>query len=404
MLSQDRWLLPEGIEEVLPAEAGRLERLRREVLDLFASWGYQQVIPPFIEFIESLLTGTGHDLDLQTFKLIDQMSGRLMGLRADMTPQVARIDARNLGSDLPSRLCYLGTVLRTQSDHLEKSRSPLQVGAELYGHAGNASDLEVIRLMLEMLAKAGLTDIHLDLGHVGIYRGLVRRAGLDSEQEAELFEILQRKARPELVTYLDGIPIDDASNGMLRALIDLNGGIDVIEEAHQRLAAADDRVKSALHDLAYIAAKLNKSVPTLAIHFDLAESRSYHYENGVVFAAFVPGYGREVARGGRYDEVGKVFGRARPATGFSADLKVLTRLSTFGTAETNPAEMIFAPAGDDRELHDAICSLRRSGRMVIQELDGQRGDAAAMGCKYQLRRHNRIWEVVPVGKENENNR
>lgn len=395
-------MLPEGIEEVLPAESGRLERLRREVLDLFASWGYQQVIPPFIEFIESLLTGTGHDLDLQTFKLIDQMSGRLMGIRADMTPQVARIDARNLGSELPARLCYLGTVLRTQSDHLEKSRSPLQVGAELYGHAGNASDLEVIKLMLEMLATAGLREVYLDLGHVGIYRGLVRRAGLDGEQEAELFEILQRKARPELLTFLESLRIDATSSAMLGALIDLNGGPEVIDEAHHRLAAADATVETALQDLAYISANLSRSIPTLTIHFDLAESRSYHYENGVVFAAFVPGYGREVARGGRYDEIGKVFGRARPATGFSADLKVLTRLSTLETTATEGAQIIFAPAGDDTDLHDAIRKLRRSGQIVIQELRGQRGDAAAMGCKYQLRRHGRTWEVVPVSGANQN--
>jgi len=180
MLSEDRWLLPEGIDEVLPAEARRLERLRRKVMDLFASWGYQQVIPPFIEYIESLLTGAGHDLDLQTFKLIDQISGRLMGVRADMTPQVARIDARNSSDDLPARLCYLGTVLHTQSDHLEKSRSPLQIGAELYGHAGNASDLEVIRLVLEMLAIAGLKDVYLDLGHVGQAGGPGPSAGSGS--------------------------------------------------------------------------------------------------------------------------------------------------------------------------------------------------------------------------------
>ena len=395
MLPEDRWLLPEGIEEVLPAEAGRLERLRRKVLDLFASWGYQQVIPPFIEFIESLLTGAGHDLDLQTFKLIDQISGRLMGVRADMTPQVARIDARNLGSDLPSRFCYLGTVLHTQSDHMEKSRSPLQIGAELYGHAGNASDLEVIRLMLEMLAIAGLEDVYLDLGHVGIYRGLVVQAGLNSNQEMALFEILQRKARPELQAFLETNRVDDAATGMLSALIDLNGSVGVIDEARHRLVAADEGVQSALADLEKIAGELSKALPRLPIHFDLAELRGYHYHTGVVFAAFFEGYGREIARGGRYDEIGKVFGRARPATGFSADLKVLARLAM--ADDDSGVERIFAPAADEAALQETICRLRASGRVVIQELGGQRGGAAALGCPYQLRKLNGTWEVVPAG-------
>lgn len=399
MLSEDRWLLPEGIEEVLPAEARRLERLRREVLDLFASWGYQQVIPPFIEFIESLLTGTGHDLGLQTFKLIDQISGRLMGVRADMTPQVARIDARNLGSEAPSRLCYLGTVLHTQFDHLEKSRSPLQVGAELYGHAGSASDVEVIRLMLEMLAISGLKDVYLDLGHVGIYRGLVRQTGLDQRQEAELFDILQRKARPELLDFLDGGWAEGEAAAMLGALVDLNGGPDVIEEAYGRLDAADDGVKNALSDLAAVAENLSRSLPTLPIHFDLAELRGYHYQTGVVFAAFVPGYGREVARGGRYDEIGKVFGRARPATGFSADLKVLARLAA-PEEGADELETIFAPAGDEAELVETIRTLRARGWVVIQELSGQEGGAAAMGCRYHLQRQNQTWEVAPVGTQN----
>ncbi|HUL11700.1 MAG TPA: ATP phosphoribosyltransferase regulatory subunit [Methylococcaceae bacterium] len=396
MLSEDRWLLPEGIDEVLPAEARRLERLRRKVMDLFASWGYQQVIPPFIEYIESLLTGAGHDLDLQTFKLIDQISGRLMGVRADMTPQVARIDARNSSDDLPARLCYLGTVLHTQSDHLEKSRSPLQIGAELYGHAGNASDLEVIRLVLEMLAIAGLKDVYLDLGHVGIYRGLAKQAGLDPQQEADLFEILQRKARPELLDFLKTNRADGISADMLGALIELNGGSEVIDEARQRLGTADEGVKKALFDLEKIAGKLNQSHPSLPIHFDLAELRGYHYKTGVVFAAYVPGYGREIARGGRYDDIGKVFGRARPATGFSADLKVLARLADATLDNAPEPQTIFAPAGDEADLHEAIRSLRTSGRIVIQELVDQQGGAAAMGCRHQLCKQGQSWEVVPV--------
>jgi ATP phosphoribosyltransferase regulatory subunit len=397
MLTQDRWLLPEGIDEILPDDSRRLEYLRRRILDLFTGWGYRLVIPPLIEFIESLLVGTGRDLDLQTFKLIDQMSGRLMGVRADMTPQVARIDARNLEHDRPTRLCYLGTVLHAQPDHLEKSRSPMQVGAELYGHGGHASDLEVVRLMLEMLAVAGVREVHLDLGHVGIYRGLARQAGLDERQEADLFEILQRKDYPELVSLLKSLRVEKNSSEMLSALVDLNGHEGVIEAARRCLAKADEGVQRALLDLQLVSDALRRLFPALAINFDLAELRAYHYQTGVVFAAFVPGYGREIARGGRYDEIGKVFGRARPATGFSADLKVLASLSS--DLDDIPEEpSIFAPAIDDPDLHDTVRNLRGAGRAVIQELPGQVGGPREMGCAYQLRKQGARWEMVRVGE------
>jgi len=395
MLSEDPWLLPEGIEEVLPDEARRLERLRRVVLDLFESWGYRQVIPPFIEYLESLLTGTGRDLDLQTFKLIDQVSGRLLGVRADMTPQVARIDARHGNHDRPSRLCYTGTVLHTQCDHLEKSRSPMQVGAELYGHAGCASDLEIIRLMLTMFEAADVGEIHLDLGHVGIYRELVAQAALNARQETELFDILQRKARPELKDFLSDTPVSGATGAMLGALIDLHGGLDVLVEARRCLSAAGASMMSILNDLEAVAAGLRAGYPGLPIHFDLAELRGYHFHTGVVFAAFVPGYGREVARGGRYDDIGKVFGKARPATGFSADLKVLARLGR-GRVEDFDRRTVFVPAHDDPELPRKIEQLRRDGWIVIHELAGQDGNAADMGCKYELRPGKHTWELSEV--------
>ena len=395
MLTQDRWLLPEGIEEILPNEARNLEYLRRQALDLFARWGYRLVIPPLMEFIDSLLVGTGHDLDLQTFKLIDQISGRLMGIRADMTPQVARIDARTAKGDLPTRLCYLGTVLHTQSDHLEKSRSPMQVGAELYGHAGHASDVEIIRLMLEMLAVTGISDVHLDLGHVGIYRGLARQAGLDSEHEAELFEILQRKDRTELGSFLESSGVELNISNMLATLLDLNGPDHIIEIARDRLRFASEYVNQALSDLEAIASVLRRLFPALPVNFDLAELRGYHYQTGVVFAAFVPGYGREIARGGRYDDIGKVFGRARPATGFSADLKVLASLSTGGD-EAIPYVSIFAPAADDFDLYEVIRNLRAEGKIVVQELPGQTQGAREMGCSLELRKHGDEWKVVKV--------
>jgi ATP phosphoribosyltransferase regulatory subunit len=396
MLTQDRWLLPEGIEEVFPDEAARLECLRRKVLDLFVGWGYRLVIPPLIEFLDSLLVGTGHDLELQTFKLIDQISGRLMGIRADMTPQVARIDARGAAGGLPARLCYLGTVLHSLSDHLEKSRSPMQVGAELYGHAGNASDIEIIRLMLDMLAVAGIADVHLDLGHVGIYRGLAHLAGLSPEREAELFEILQRKDRSELDSFLRDQNVEPLMSEMLVALLDLNGPYRVIDMARERLARAGEFVIQALSDLESIAGALKRLFPALPVNFDLAELRGYHYQTGVVFAAFVPGYGREIARGGRYDEIGKVFGRARPATGFSADLKVLARLSLAGSDEAAPCQSIFAPANNDPDLYEIIRNLRSEGKVVVQELPDQTGGALEMGCGFELRKRDQKWTVVKV--------
>ncbi len=396
MQSQNHWLLPEGIEQILPDEARRLEQLRRQLLDLFALWGYQQVIPPFIDFIESLLTATGHELDIQTFKLTDQISGRQLGIRADMTPQVARIDAHHLACDKPNRLCYLGTVLRTQGDHLAKSRSLMQIGAELYGHAGIESDLEVLQLMLEMLAVAGLQDVYIDLGHVAIFRALIRSAGLSESLEAEIFELLQRKARPELEQLLTGIEMNDGERKMLASLIDLNGHSGVLERAKDILAPAGAVVIAAIDDLDKIARQLRIHYPALTINFDLAELRGYHYQTGTVFAAYAPGYGREIARGGRYDEFGRLFGRARPATGFSADLKVVAMLAERSDESEN--EAVFSPLSDDYELAVTVRDLRASGRVVIQQLPGQSGDAEAMNCRYRLEKKDMQWTVVPLSE------
>jgi ATP phosphoribosyltransferase regulatory subunit len=396
MLSEEYWLLPEGIDEILPAEAKPLERLRRDILDLFERWGYDLVIPPFVEFMESLLTGAGHDLDLQTFKIIDQISGRLMGVRADMTPQVARIDARNARGDTPARFCYSGTVLHTQSDHLHGSRSPWQIGAELYGHAGCASDIEIIRLALEMFAVAGIPDVFLDLGHVGIYRGLARQADLNAAQEAELFGILQRKATPELRQFVAEQRINTEVAAMLIALVELNGGPETIMQARKSFTAADAGVCQALDDLEVIAEHVRHAFPQISVHFDLAELRGYHYQTGVVFAVFVSGYGREVARGGRYDEIGKIFGRARPATGFSADLKVMARLSE---RSKEVPERIYAPfAQNDMALGAKIRQLRQHGHIVIEGLGDNESEAVSIACSLRLVKTSagNDWELISV--------
>jgi ATP phosphoribosyltransferase regulatory subunit len=395
MQAKDSWLLPDGIEEILPEEANHLENLRTQLLDLFACWGYELVIPPFIDFLDSLLTGSGHDLDLQTFKLTDQISGEMLGIRADMTPQVARIDAHNLKREAPTRLCYVGTILHTRGDPLEKTRSPMQIGAELYGHAGKESDIEVIRLMLEMLAITGLQNVHLDLGHVGIYRALAKQAVLSPAQESELFEILQRKARPELTELMDSYDIANELKILFLKLPELNGDHDTLNKARAIFAHANADVQQALADLTAIADKLAARFPSLPVSFDLAELRGYHYHTGMVFAAFVPSIGREIARGGRYDNIGAIFGRARPATGFSADLKLLSTLSKKTCTKPQRA-LIFAPCGDDEALNETIRALRADQQAVVQQLPEQTGTAHDLGCTARLEFINHQWVVRPL--------
>ena len=388
---KNRWLLPEGIEELLPAQAGRLEQLRRELLDLYRGWGYELILPPFIEYLDSLLTGTGHDLDLQTFKLIDQLSGRLLGLRADMTPQAARIDAHRLRRAAPARLCYLGTVLHTRPDGFAGSRSPLQVGAELFGHAGPESDVEILELMVATLAQTGVEDIYIDLGHVGIFRGLAEDAGLDTEREARLFDALQRKAIPEIQEFLGGLEISTSQRERLAGLATLNGEAEVLQEAESLLQGCGQSARAALDNLQRIAALAQRRLPGVPLHFDLAELRGYQFHTGVVFAAFVADCGQEIARGGRYDEIGKVFGRARPATGFSTDLRTLMQL---GTREwPAPAGAILAPAEEDALLMEAVRALRASGEIVVQQLPGQEGTWAEMNCSRLLRWNGSAWVV-----------
>ncbi len=393
-MDDTRWLLPEGFEELLPAEAAETEHLRRALLDLLATWGYELVIPPFIEFLDSLLIGTGNDLELSTFKLTDQLSGRLLGVRADMTPQVARIDAHHLRRDTPTRLCYLGTVLRTRPEGHGGTRSPLQLGAELYGHAGLESDLEIIKLMVAALRTAGVANIHLDLGHVGIYRNLVRQAGLSDEVEHRLFDALQRKACPELTTLLAELDLPTQHKTQLGLLTDLNGGVEVLELATAHLSHSGGEVGAALAELSAIAQRLTSGLPNVPLHFDLAELRGYHYHTGMLFAAFVPQHGQAVAQGGRYDAIGRAFGRARPATGFSTDLRTLIQLA----GNSRPSlHGIFAPCVDDPALEQEIERLRGEGERVIRALPQQQGSAHDMGCDRTMCLRDGRWQAVPAG-------
>jgi len=389
-MNKDSWLLPEGIEEVLPPRAEYLESRRRQLLDLYRSWGYELVMPPFIEYLESLFVGTAHDLDLQTFKLTDQLNGRMMGVRADMTPQVARIDAHQLRRETPTRLCYMGTVLHTRPDGFAASRAPLQIGLELYGHSGVESDVEVFRLMVETLRACNIENTYFDLGHVGIFRGLAKQAGLSAEQESELFDALQRKAKPEIKDMLAYWQLAPKLAVMLSALADLNGNDEVLPRAETVLSIASAEVKAALASLQHMAKAIKQAIPAISLHYDLAELRGYHYHTGVVFAAFVPGKGTAIAQGGRYDGIGKVFGNARPATGFSTDLKTLLALVP-ATVVKNAG--IYAPYLEERELNALIQTLRAQGERVVSALPGQVGDARAMQCDRQIVKQGNNWVV-----------
>ncbi len=383
----DTWLLPEYIEDILPAEARRVEAVRRRVLDLMRGHGYELVFPPMIEYLESLLSGTGRDLDLRMFKLVDQLSGRLMGLRADITPQAARIDAHLLNRRGVARLCYCGPVVHTLPSGLSGTREPLQVGAEIYGHAGIESDLEIQSLMLEALAAAGVAPVQLDLGHVGVLRALARMAALAPEQEAELYRALQAKDVPALRAL--AAPLARELRDALLALPGLYGGAGVLAEARRRLPAAPE-ITRALDDLAALAGRLASAGTEPA--FDLSESRGYRYHSGVVFAAYAPGSANALALGGRYDEVGRAFGRARPATGFSADLRALA--AAVPAAEANRA--ILAPQADDPALRERIAALRAAGEVVIVELPGHEDTREELGCDRVLALRDGAWRVEPV--------
>lgn len=389
MVTVERWQLPDGVEEVLPAQAAVVENLRRQLLDLYHGWGYQLVIPPLVEFTESLLIGLGKDLDLLTFRMTDQLSGRTLGVRADITPQVARIDAHSLAQPGISRLCYAGSVLHTRPKSLMASRSPIQVGAELYGDDSLAADLEIIQLMLATLASAGLQGVTLDLGHVGVYEAVLAAAKLDSECEQAVFDALQRKSRPDLDVALGDAPAAVAA--MITGLLELHGDEQVLGRARQQLAEQAPGALQAVEALEAIAGALKALQPDLQLYFDLAELRGYHYHTGVVFAAYVPGHGQALANGGRYNDVGRVFGRARPATGFATDLKALMTLMP---SSESVGGAIDAPARPDPDLLAAIQRLREAGEVVI----GRLGDAPDPRCDRTLVFQGETWQVQPLNR------
>ncbi len=383
-MSTRNWLLPEFIEDILPAEAQHIEQLRRTVLDLFRVHGFELVMPPLLEYVESLLTGAGHDLDLKTFKLVDQLSGRLLGLRADITPQAARIDAHLLNRPGITRLCYAGSIMHTLPSGLTRTREPFQIGAELFGHAGLESDVEIQRLMLEALRTAGILNAHLDLGHVAVFRSLAQHAAIPPEIEDELFRALQVKDIPAVRAL--ATPFAPEIRHALVLLPELYGGVEALDRAEKWLPAFAD-IAAALRDLRAVGDRLADLQVTCC--FDLAELRGYQYQNALVFAAYVDGWPNAIAQGGRYDEVGKAFGRARPATGFSMDLR---ELAAIAPPLRSPLP-IRAPCANDAALNEAIASLRAQGEIVFIDLPGRGAERSAGVDHRQLVFRDGRWQV-----------
>jgi len=395
--SNKRWLLPDGVQETLPPDAAAVESLRHDILQIFQSWGYDLVMPAMIEYMDSLLTGTAHSLDTRTFALVDQLSGKQMGVRSDMTPQVARIDAHLLADNARqhrvSRLCYCGHLLHAIGDGINSSRTPLQIGAEIFGSDAISADVEVVSLMVATLHAVGLHEISLDIGHVGIFRSLVKNTGLDDEQENRLFDMLQRKSIPDLQIYLQQLPLDDHQREQFYQLALLNGDASVIDKARGLYHDARDELFVTLDTMAKVVQSLQHKYPDTSIHCDLSELRGYSYHTGLVFAAFLPGQGREIARGGRYDDVGKVFGNARPATGFSADLLNLYQLCSPGR---QVAGGILVPDSEDPGLAQLIQRLRGQGERVVVDLSRGKSGARDQQCDRQAVPHDGAWTVTEV--------
>ncbi len=381
------WLLPEYIEDVLPAEAAQVESLRRSLLDLLDVHGYQLVMPPMLEYLESLITGVGHDLDLATFKVVDQLTGRLMGVRADITPQVARIDAHMLNNQGVTRLCYAGSVLRTTPDGLAHTRQPMQLGAELFGHAGIEADIEIQRLMVKTLQAAGVKSLQIDFSHVAIFDSLMSKVQANDALKQSIYQALQSKDKTEVRVLTKDF--DPVAREALCRLTELNGDASILSEVAKSLPKTAE-ITQALNELTQVATALADL--GVGLSFDLSELRGYHYHSGMVFAAYAKGCSGPLAFGGRYDEVGQAFGRARAATGFSLDLRGLTK----ALPAISVKQGILAPYGNDDSLLIKINSLRASGEKVIQELPGHDAHKQELNCDRKLVSQAGEWQVVSM--------
>lgn len=394
------WLLPESISDVLPAEARKIEKLRRRLLDLYQGYGYEMVMPPLLEYLDALLTGTGQDLNLRTFKLVDQLSGRTLGLRADITPQVARIDAHLLNRQGVARLCYVGSVLHTRPVGVLATREPLQIGAEIYGHAGLEADLEALELVLASLQVAGIQKVRLDLNHAGVARALLATDAQAAAHQNEILPLLHAKAQPELAALIRDIGVTANTAQALLALLQCYGTFaDTVATARVSASLKEfPAVMQAWQALLQLAASpLLCAQQACELTFDLADMRGFDYHSGIIFAAYCAGLPNAIARGGRYDDVGQVFGRARPATGFSLELRELAGLMV----EVAPQAAIAAPWVDDAALRRVMHALRIQGEVVIQVLPNyltNQGvqEQQAFVCDRQLVKQGDQWVVEKI--------
>lgn len=390
MIYADRWLLPDGVEEILPAEAKAIDSLRRRLLDLYSTWGYDMVIPPLLEYTDSLLIGLGRDVDLLTFKVTDQLSGRTLGIRADITPQTARMDAHSFNRTGANRLCYAGHVVHTRPKNPLATRTPIQAGLEFYGESGIGADIEVVSLLLESLQVAGLPRLHIDLGHVGIYRAIAADSGLTKAQEDTFFELLQRKATTEIRAWVDANIADSTKAQLFLSLPALAGNKLVLQKARE-LFGGVKAAQAAVDQLNEVASVIEQRYPDAELYFDLGELRGYHYLTGLVFAAFAPGYGNPIASGGRYDHIGEVFGRARPATGFAVDITAISKLGVL--TKTSVSAIAVIETGDAQQWA-MIQSLRAQGQRIISVSSG--ASLAELGCHRQLLLQNGSYQVVAL--------
>jgi ATP phosphoribosyltransferase regulatory subunit len=391
MTYADRWLLPDGVEEILPAEAKSIDHLRRQLLDLYSTWGYDMVIPPLLEYTDSLLIGLGRDVDLLTFKVTDQLTGRTLGIRADITPQTARMDAHSFERSGANRLCYAGHVVHTKPKNPLATRTPIQAGLEFYGEAGISADIEVVSLLLESLSVAGLPRLHIDLGHVGIYRALAGIAGLSKTQEEEFFDLLQRKAMAEIRSWVASTVTAPTIAELFIALPSLAGDKSILAVARERFVSVAPAAAEAVDQLSAVAEVIEQRYPAAEMYFDLGELRGYHYLTGLVFAAFAPGFGNPIASGGRYDHIGEVFGRARPATGFAVDI---TAISKLGLLTQAMPRSILAIVSDEPDQWSVIQKLRAQGERVIHAVAA--ADAVELGCDRQLVFSDGSFKVVSL--------
>lgn len=392
MNNTDRWLLPDAIEEVQPPMATHVEALRRRTLDLFQAWGYEQVMPPQAEFLESLQVGLGSDLDLLTFKATDQLSGRLLGISPDLTQQVARMDAHSIGRTGVARYCYCAPVLHARKSSLLSSRNPLQVGAEIYGSSALAADIEVICLMVELAQSFGLDSLTLDIGHVAIYHAVVKSLDLTPASQSELYGLLRQRAMPELKAWLQAQVADPEQRALVMALPTWSGGVELLDKLSDRLG--DFAVADTLSALRELVAVLQQKHPEVHLHLDLAELRDYNYHTGLVFSLFHKEHGHAIAKGGRYDDTGAAYGRSRPATGFSADLKTLGSLTDPSIRQQR--RRIYAPLSDDAGLQRTIAQLRAEGSVVVQGFTQRAEEAAELDCSHQLSELSGTWQVTPL--------